>query len=508
MTSFGPPAVRETHAALIVLVADRAYKLKKPVDLGFLDFRDRAERERVCHREVELNRRLAPDVYLGVADVLGPDGRPCDHLVVMHRMPEDRRLSTMVRAGQPVAEQLRRLARMLAAFHAEARRGPEISAEGSRDALLGRWDDTFEQLRPFHGNVLDDGAATTVEHLVHDFLAGRAPLFEDRIAAGRVVDGHADLLADDIFCLDDGPRVLDCIEFDDQLRYVDGWDDAAFLAMDLEQLGATASARGFLHWYAEFSGDAAPIALRHHYAAYRAFVRAKVACFRHRQGDPRAAADVAHYTDLTLRHLREGVVRLILVGGTPGTGKTTLAGGLADRLGAVLLSSDRIRKEIAGLDPDRSAAAGYRHGIYTLEWTERTYRELLHRAGRLLERGETVVLDASWLRDRQRKAATRLASEAHVPLMSLRCTADPGTIAERLHRRAEAVTAGSDANRMIAAALTADADHWPEAHTLSTETAPAEVVAEALAFIRAAEGPLATGPTALPVPAAGREGEG
>src|SRR5690349_1672070 len=130
-------AVIETHAAIVFFVGDRAYKLKKPVDLGFLDFRRRSDREAVCHREVELNRRMAPDVYLGVADVRGPDGEVCDHLVVMRRMPATRRLSTLIRSGTPVAQEVRQIARMLAAFHVTAQRGPRISAQGTRDALLG-----------------------------------------------------------------------------------------------------------------------------------------------------------------------------------------------------------------------------------------------------------------------------------------------------------------------------------------------------------------------------------
>src|SRR6266511_1713518 len=229
MTSSDHASVLETHAAVLFFLADRVYKLKKPVNLGFLDFRRRADREAACRREVELNRRLAPDVYLGVADVRGPDGEPCDHLVVMRRMPAERRLSTLIRSGAPVADDLRQIARMLAAFHATARRGPSISAEGTRDALLGRWDATFTQLRPFHGAALDAGAAAEVEERTREFLAGRGPLFADRVAGGHIVDGHADLITDDIFCLDDGPRVLDCLEFDDRLRYVDVLDDAAFL---------------------------------------------------------------------------------------------------------------------------------------------------------------------------------------------------------------------------------------------------------------------------------------
>ncbi|WP_203773315.1 AAA family ATPase [Paractinoplanes deccanensis] len=459
----------ETHAAVLFFLGDRVYKLKKAVDLGFLDFRRRADREAVCHREVELNRRTAPDVYLGVADVTGPDGKPCDHLVVMRRMPLERRLSALIRASVPVADDLRRLARMLAVFHTTARRGPDISAEGTRDALLGRWDATFGQLRAFAGRVLDRAGAEEVEDRAHAFLAGRDPLFAGRVADGRVLDGHGDLIADDVFCLPDGPRPLDCLEFDDRLRWLDGLDDAAFLAMDIEHLGARPLAGAFLDWYAEFSGDPAPASLRHHYIAYRAYVRTKVACLRHAQGDPSAAADVADYTLLALRHLRAGEVRLVLVGGPPGTGKSTLAGQLADRLGATLLSSDRVRKELAGLTPERTAAAAYREGIYTAEWTDRAYRELLDRARRLLEQGETVVLDASWYAPRRREAARELARRTHSALREIRCTAGAATVADRLaHRHGGA----SDADAVIAAAMSAAFAPWPEAVEIATDEEP------------------------------------
>src|SRR5207249_1259713 len=175
-------AVHETHIGAVFLVGDLGYKLKKPVDLGFLDFSARETRERVCHREVELNRRLAPDVYLGVADVTGPDGSVCDHLVVMRRMPEDRRLSTLVRRGVPVHAENRALARQLAAFHARAGRGPEIDADETRDAVRSRWRDSFAQVRPFHGDVVDPATAIEIEALAEDFLAGREALFDRRIA--------------------------------------------------------------------------------------------------------------------------------------------------------------------------------------------------------------------------------------------------------------------------------------------------------------------------------------
>ncbi|HVW41108.1 MAG TPA: gluconate kinase, partial [Amycolatopsis sp.] len=325
--------VHETHIGAVFLIGDSAYKLKKPVDFGFLDFTSRHEREAVCHKEVALNRRLAPDVYFGVADVTGPDGRVCDHLVVMRRMPEERRLSTLVSRGEPLTQVIEDLAQLIAHFHERAERGPEVSAQGSRDAIRDRWRASFAQVRPFHGTVLDKAAAIEIEHLTEEFLTGRAPLFDRRIATGHIVDGHGDLLADDIFCLDDGPRVLDCLEFDDRLRNLDGLDDVAFLAMDLERLGAPELAKELLDRYIALSGDPAPPALRHHYLAYRAFVRVKVACLRHDQGDESAAPLARTCAELALRHLREGVVRLVLVGGLPASGKSTLAGGIADHLG-------------------------------------------------------------------------------------------------------------------------------------------------------------------------------
>jgi aminoglycoside phosphotransferase family enzyme/predicted kinase len=468
----------ETNSAILVFIGDRVYKLKKRVDLGFLDFRTRTSREAVCHREVELNRRLAADVYLGVADVHGPGGEVCDHLVVMRRMPEDRRLSALVRSATPIDGDLRQLARLLAGLHGRSRRGPDVSAQGSRDALLGRWDDTFAMLRPFHGGVLDGADAAEVETRAHEFLAGRDALFADRVARGRIVDGHGDLIADDVYCLPDGPRALDCLEFDDRLRYLDGLDDAAFLAMDLERLGAGKRARAFLDWYAEFSGDPAPAALRHHYVAYRAFVRAKVGCLRHAQGDPAVAADVRTYTELTLRHLRAGTVRLVLVGGSPGTGKSTLAGHLADGLGAVVLNSDRVRKEMAGLLPAMSAASAYRQGIYTIEWTDRTYAELLERAEELLGRGETVLLDASWASVRHRDAARELARRTHSQIRELRCVAGSETVADRIARR---VGGASDADAVIEARMRSAAWPWSEATDIITDQLPDQSVVRALA---------------------------
>ena len=463
-----PAAVAETHISVLFFVGDRAYKLKKPVAMGFLDFSSRERREAACRREVELNRRLAPDVYLGVADVTGPDGTACDHLVVMRRLPDERRLASLVRGHQPVEEPLWQLAHLIAAFHASAETSDAIAEAGTRDAVLANWDNNFEQMRPFVGSVLDVAKSAYVEELVHRYLAGRAPLFEERIAAGRIVDGHGDLQAEDVFCMDDGPRVLDCIEFDDRLRHGDVLADVAFLAMDLERLGAREHASRFLALYRELSGETHPASLAHHYVAYRAHVRSKVACLRHDQGDPEAAAEAARLLDIALRHLERGRVVLTLVGGLPGTGKSTLAAGLADSKGWAVLRSDEVRKDLSGGAHEADAGAPFGEGIYRPERTEATYRELLHRTHSALARGEPVVLDASWTDGRWRAAARQVADETVSDFVELRCTAPAAVAAERITRRAAQGNDASDATPEVAAMMRAVADPWPSAVAIDT----------------------------------------
>jgi uncharacterized protein len=483
--------VAETHAAAVFLAGDLACKLKKPVSLGFLDFSTREARAAACARETELNRRFAPDVYLGVAEIRGPGGQVCDYLVVMHRMPAARRLSTLVRSRAPVDRPLRQVARIMAVQHAKAARGPQIDEQGSRDALRRRWADNIGQTRQIQERLaprepLDPAVIDEIERLVSRFLAGRVPLFDARIRNGRIVDGHGDLIADDIFCLDDGPRILDCLDFDDRLRWLDGLDDAAFLAMDLERLGAPALAEWFMAAYAEYSGDPAPTSLRHHYVAYRAFVRVKIACLRITQGDLAAGFEARWLSEVTLRHLRAGAVTLVLVGGLPGTGKSALAGMVADRLGFTVLNSDRIRKELAGLPAEVSARAPYEHGIYTAEWTERTYRELLRRAAVLLAHGESVIADASFMSAPQRAAATATALEARADLVQLCCTASLELAAQRMSARTRGL---SDADQAVAEEMRAIAEPWPDAMVIDTERGgtaglPGECLEQALAAIR------------------------
>lgn len=482
-TAFGgalPAAVAETHVGVVFFLGDRAYKLKKPVDMGFLDFRTREARLAACRREVTLNRRLAPDVYLGVADVSGPDGGLCDHLVVMRRMPDDRRLSSLVTSAAPVHEHLDRLARLLARFHQSAACSPSVEDAASRDADADRWEANAIEMARFLGHPLDAPVAEEVMALARRYLAGRQPLFDRRIAEGRARDGHGDLLADDIFCLDDGPRVLDCLEFDDRLRFGDVLADVAFLAMDLERLGRPDLATFILDQYRLASGDSWPPSLADHYIAYRAQVRAKVACLRWSQGDTSSGEAANRLLLLCHEHLRRARVRLALVGGLPGTGKSTVARGLTSSLNALLVRSDEVRKELAGIPASAHAPAGIDEGLYQPAMTDAVYAELLARARGPLSLGQTVVLDATWRHARWREAAARVADEASADLVELRCVAPVEVAVDRVKRR-WAVGDASDATEDVVRAFSADQAPWSTATDVDTSGDSADAVAAALA---------------------------
>jgi len=476
-------AIAETHVSVLISIGDRVYKLKKPVSLGFVDFSDRGLRERACHREVELNRRLAPDVYLGVADVVGEDGAPCDHLVVMRRMPAERRLAQLVRDGAPLDGLLNDVARRIAVFHAEAPTSEEIAAAGRRDAVAAVWEASFEALAPFTGTVLDPATCRRTEDLVRRYLAGRAPLFDHRVALGAVRDGHGDLQAEDIFCLDDGPRILDCIEFDDGLRHGDVLADVAFLAMDLERLGAAGAADAFLARYRAFTGETYPASLAHHYVASRAHVRCKVACLRQGQGDEAAGGAARSLLDLAVRHLEAARVRLVLVGGLPGTGKSTLAAALADARGWSLLRSDEVRKDIAGLGHTTAAPAAPGEGLYAPHMTDAAYGALLDRARTALTLGESVVLDASWSSARHRHAAAEVAAATSADLVGLLCVAPSDVATRRIGARLARGGDASDATPAVAAAMAERFEGWPAACPVDTGGPLPASVAQALAGV-------------------------
>lgn len=482
--------VRETHSAIVLLCGDRAYKIKKPVNLGFLDFSTPARRTAACRRELTLNRRMAPDVYLEVLDVLDGRGQVRDSVLVMRRMPEDRRLATLVRQGADVTGAMRQLAKQIAAFHSTARTNTEISAAGSPTALGERWRSNITGLRELSPSRVPTVAVDEVETLAAAYLAGRRSLFEDRARDGWVRDGHGDLLADDIFLLPQGAQVLDCLDFDDGLRWMDVVDDLASLVMDLERLGAAEVAWQLVHDYHEFSGAVEPKSLSHHYVAYRAVMRAKVAAIRESTTagpvSDAAALQAGALVALGLRHLRAGLPRLVLLGGAPASGKSTVAELLGSRLPAAVLSADRTRKELAGLDPVEHHPEPFGKGLYSAAHTAAVYDALAARARFIVDHGETVVVDASFSTAQQRELFQHIALDLATPLVELECTAPKEVLAARLRDRDHEPSRYSDADLVIGSKLAAQREPWPSAVALRTSTSEDESACQALSTIEAA----------------------
>lgn len=468
--------VHETHTGVVLLVGDRAFKAKKPVVTDFLDFRTVEARENVCQREVQLNRRLAPSSYLGVAHLSGPQAGPAEPVIVMRRHPDSVCLATMVTGGRSVTAELDRIAAVLAAFHRDAERSDAIDACATAGAVADRWRENLTELTRFTGDILAPDAVMEVERLVERFIAGRHSLFAQRIADRRIVDGHGDLLAADVFCLPDGPALLDCLEFDDRLRYVDGVDDAAFLAMDLEFLGRRDLAEHFIAQYGMLAGDQAPPALTDFYIAYRAVVRAKVDCIRVQQGWQEARADARRHLAIALAHLTDGAVRLIIVGGGPGTGKSTLAQSLAGEIGAHVVSTDDVRRELQRSGRIGGATGALHAGLYTAENVDIVYDELLRRARLLLDDGYTVILDGTWRNPEHRAHARRLAARCSATMLEFVCTTTLDDAKARISGRGHT---SSDATAEMAAPLAVDADSWAGAHRIDTTKPIQDSIAEA-----------------------------
>jgi predicted kinase len=394
----------------------------------------------------------------------------------MRRYDDADRLAALIRQGCPAEDELRAIAEVLARFHAGAVRGPEIDAQATANATAARWRENLIELQGYPDSVVPQDAVAEVARLATQFLADRSALFDQRIVEKRIVDGHADLLADDIFCFAGELAILDCLEFDDSLRYVDAIDDAAFLAMDIEFLGREDLANLFLEEYCALAHDRVPQSLRNFYIAYRAVVRAKVDCIRFTQGREASASDASRHIDIALKHLKAGTVQLVVVGGGPGTGKSTLSRALAERIGAQVISTDDVRRELQ----DRGVVAGvpgaFDRGLYAPENVHAVYDEVLRRAQQFLSTGHSVVLDGSWRDVKQRVRARALAEQTSAPIVELTCAIPLEVASARIRSRQ---APASDATPEIATRMAELAGESIFGHPIDTNQPLGDSVKEA-----------------------------
>ena len=450
--------VRETHISWVFLAGERAYKLKKPLVLDFLDYGTPERRWAMCEEEVRLNRRLASGTYLGVRGVALGDGgaeliaaddaRAIDFVVEMRRYEEDHTLAARLKRGELAEDQVRAIGCMLARFHDRARRvtdpgGPVLAVERRFERNLHELLASVEQ----RGEI---ERVQALERFAHAYITGHARTLQTRASRGLVREGHGDLRAEHVL-LDGEVQIVDCVEFDRSLRELDVADDLAFLVFDLAAHGGERFGEVLVQAYRDAGGDPGDDSLIAFYAAYRALVRAKVALVRaaqlpatsgQRGGDSACARDLILLAERFAWQAR--LPLLIVVCGVPASGKSQLAGALAELAGLPHLSSDLTRKRLTRIRSTQRAPAE----SYSSQWNARTYTELARRAGRAVATGGGAIVDATFrhLADRQTFAS---ALGAAVPLLFIECQAPRAVLAERAARRERDPGRVSDADAAV-----------------------------------------------------------
>jgi aminoglycoside phosphotransferase family enzyme/predicted kinase len=434
-----------THISWVFLTDREVWKLKRPVDYGFVNYTTLERRRRCCEDEVRLNRRLAPDVYLGVVPVrLGPqghgfgaDGEIVDYAVRMRRLADEHSADALLRRDALTPDHLARLAARLARFFVDAAPAPDAGAiEAIRDNVI----ENFVQVAPFVGRFVSRETFDAVRAWQLGILERESRRFRARVEQGRIRDGHGDLRLEHVYFEDAEPIVIDCVEFNERLRHGDAAADVAFLAMELTARSRADLAERFLAVFALASDDHDLYGVVDFYAGYRAWVRGKVAAFLAADSStpPEKAARKAEEAQslFTLARsyaeARPGAPPAIAVGGVIGSGKSTLAEALGRALGVPVVSSDRVRKALAGVRATERAP----EGAYSAAFSARTFDEVFRRAGVVLDSGRGVVLDATFRERALRLRARDLAHRHGRRFLFVETVCDEVTLRERLRRRA------------------------------------------------------------------------
>lgn len=456
--------LRETHISWVFLHPDTVFKVKKPVNFGFLDFSTLDQRRLACENEARLNARLAPGVYLGVVPVtrradglheIAGSGPIVDWAVKMRRLDDSDRADVRLAEGRLSSEHLERLARALARFHAATPSNNEIGEFGRVECIRRNVQENFAQAHQLLSELASEPQQREVEAAQLGFLEQRRSVFEQRIQSGRIRDGHGDLRLEHVYIDAAGePTIIDCIEFNERFRFADVCADVAFLSMDLAFQGHVDLKERFLAAYAEESEDHDLYALVDFYESYRAYVRAKVGALGLRSAPLPARrqleAQIRRYFLLALASERspDSAPRVFALAGWIASGKSTLARALAAELAVPRISSDRTRKALRGVSATTPLADGAFDANYSEAASDAVYREVLRRAAVVLESGRSVVLDASFRSSTSRDAARDLARRHRAPFLLIECQAPLDVCRARLTER-ERGPSESDGRRQI-----------------------------------------------------------
>ncbi len=455
---YDPPVEKctliETHISWVILAGPYAYKIKKSLNLGFLDFSTLEKRRFYCREELRLNKRLAPAIYLAVIPVVGTlahprwavegeeeEGAAIEYAIKMVAFPQQAQLDRLLDRGALQPCHIDILAGYIATFHQHTDVAGADSIYGKPEIIYQPIEENFRQIRE---HVNDSRALRALAELENWGLAAFKSLhaeFNQRKSAGFIRECHGDMHLRNIAWVDDAPLVFDCIEFSPNLRWIDVMSDIAFLVMDLQDRKQPALAQRFLNMYLQHTGDYAGVCVLRFYQVYRALVRAKIDAIRaHQTGidkKEQAAAenDFFNYLNLALTYVRVAGPLLIITRGMSASGKSTVSQSLLEHLSAIRIRSDVERKRLFGLKPEDDGQAAVGKGIYCPEATRKTYRKLYELAAQIIDAGYSVIVDAAFLQYEERLQFRKLADSKKTPLVILECRADAATLRRRIMQR-------------------------------------------------------------------------
>jgi uncharacterized protein len=488
--------------------------VKKPVNLGFLDFSTLEKRRYFCQREIELNQRLAPEVYLGVVPIykttsgfsFSPEDEIAEYSVKMRELPHIRHarrslgeggfLNELLEKNLVGEKEINRVISILHQFYRAETPTPEIEQWGTPEKLKISTDENFTQVEPFVGKTISSAAFETIRHFTNQFYKLNENLFRERIQQHRILDCHGDLHLGHVHLTPEGTNIFDCIEFNDRFRFIDIANDLAFLAMDFDFEGRSDLGNLLFRNAAREFGDAGMLKVANFYKCYRAFVRGKIESIQATEKETANPQEhgkrAARYFRLALRYAVAGSEPLIVVVmGRVGTGKTTIATRLASELHWPVFSSDEIRKTLAGVPLDQRTPPELRDKIYSTRMTQQTYRKLVKdgladvscsrgRRPRPLQPHNGVILDATFSTRALRKFLRDECKKANAPIQFVELEVDPNEIKKRLKLRNEKTAEASDARledfEKLSATYEPPSELGPDLTSISTATSTSDTV--------------------------------
>jgi aminoglycoside phosphotransferase family enzyme/predicted kinase len=450
----------ETHCAWVLLTGEFAYKIKKPVNFGFLDFSTLQKRRFYCAEEIRLNRRFAPQIYLDVVAIGGTLQHPrvaaagpaLEYAVRMRQFADGGLLSQLAEQRRLESAHIDQLVAVIGRFHQSAEQAPRDSVYGAADHIHHWVRENFEHIRPALSDAQDIEQLERLRQWSEQERERLDALLQRRKQDGFIRECHGDLHLGNITLIDAEVTPFDCIEFNPELRWIDVLSEVAFLIMDLDDRGYRAFAHRFLNGYLQVTGDYAGLDVLRYYRVYRALVRAKVAMLRRAQMTPgsepfrHATAEYHQYAQLAASYLAPRTPALLITHGLSGSGKSTVAQGLCERAGMIQIRSDIERKRLAGLAASDRSQSGLGAGLYTAAQTGQTYGQLATLASAVLAAGYSVIVDATFLKQAQREAFSDLAEALAVPFIILSCEATDEELERRIRARAAAGRDASEAD--------------------------------------------------------------